>query len=201
MAETRQRLTLKSLLFLVLATGMVASVLAQPIAAKAPHWKDLTPAQKQVLAPFAAEYDHWGAQRRLKWRGIAERYPKMTPEQQQRLQHQMQSWAALTPDQRRVAREQYKSIKSLPPEKKQEMREKWREYQNLPPETKRELAARTPPPPPQLRSSRSNAPATGLGGAGTASTPAPVSPSSAAPPPAAGPMPSPSSPVTPKTTP
>ena len=79
-------------------------------------------------------------QRKQKWLGIAQRYPKMPPAQQQRVQQQMGAWASLTPDQRRVAREQYKSLKQLPPEERQAVREKWQEYQQLPPEKRRELA-------------------------------------------------------------
>ena len=87
------------------------------------------------------------AQRKQKWLGIAQRYPKMPPAQQQRVQQQMGTWANLTPEQRRVAREQYKSLKQLPPEKRQEVREKWQEYQQLPPEKRRELARRRKPRP------------------------------------------------------
>ena len=65
--------------------------------------------------------------RKQKWRGVAQRYPGMHPDEQQRLQQQMQSWAQLTPEQRKVAREQYKSLKALPPDKKEEVRQKWEE--------------------------------------------------------------------------
>ena len=41
--------------------------------------------------------DQWDAQRKAKWRGIAQRYPKMGPDEQQRIQQQMKSWAELTP--------------------------------------------------------------------------------------------------------
>ena len=100
--------------------------------------------------------------------GVAQRYPGMHPDEQQRLQQQMQSWAQLTPEQRKVAREQYKSLKALPPDKKEEVRQKWEEYQNLPPERKREREARptkngrpmapmrAPPPPPPSPPPRSS---------------------------------------------
>ena len=100
-----------------------------------------------MLAPLASDWNNLDAQRKTKWREIAQRYPKMGPEEQQRIQQQMKSWAALTPQQRQAAREQYKSLKQLPPEKKAEARQKWEEYQQLPPEQKRELAARQPPAP------------------------------------------------------
>ncbi len=76
---------------------------------------------------------------------IAQRYPKMRPDEQQRVRQQMATWAQLSPEQRQAARERYKTMKTLPPEKKQEVRQKWEQYQTLPPETKRELAAKPPP--------------------------------------------------------
>lgn len=85
-------------------------------------------------------------QRKQKWLGIAKRYPKLPPAEQQRIQEQMGTWARLTPDERRAARERFKTIKQLPPEQRQAVRQKWQEYQQLPPEKRQELA--TPPTPP-----------------------------------------------------
>ena len=98
------------------------------------------------------------AQRKQKWRGLAQRYPKMSVDEQQRIQQQMKSWAELTPQQRQAAREQYKSLRQLPPEKKDEVRQKWQEYQNLPPEQKRELADRSVATPGTPGANRSQAP-------------------------------------------
>jgi hypothetical protein len=101
-----------------------------------------------VLAPLAPDWNQLDPQRKQKWRGIAQRYPRMSAEEQQRVLEQMRPWAELTPDQRRAVREQYKSMRTMPPDKKEEVKQKWQEYQSLPPETKRELASRPPPPPP-----------------------------------------------------
>jgi len=132
----------------VLAAGLAASAYAQPIGTRTPSWADLSPPEKQFLTPFAQEWDTWDATRKAKWRGIAQRYPKMAPDEQQRVQQQMTAWAQLSPAERAAARERYKSLKTLPPEKKQEVRQKWEQYQNLPPETRRELATKPPPAPP-----------------------------------------------------
>ena len=67
--------------------------------------------------------------RRKKWVKIADGYPKLKPEQQQRLQTRMKDWAKLTPEQRRVAREKYKTIKKLPPAKRDEVKAQWEQYQ------------------------------------------------------------------------
>ena len=158
MAEAHWRRVARDfLLTLTLAAALAASAFAQPIGTRSPSWAELPPSEKQFLAPFAADWDIWDAQRKAKWRGIAQRYPKMAPDEQARVRQQMGTWAQLSPAERAAARERYKSLKTLPPDKKEEVRQKWEQYQNLPPETKRELATkpppsargtRTPPPPP-----------------------------------------------------
>jgi hypothetical protein len=93
-----------------------------------PSWGQLTPDEQQILAPIKAEWDKLDAPRKRKWIGIAQRYPKMKPEEQTRLQKRMQEWASLTPDQRRAAREKYKEFEQLPAEERQAVREKWDKY-------------------------------------------------------------------------
>lgn len=145
MAEAHRKLT--SLRIAIAAALLGAAccggpVLAGPVILHSPTWAELSPANKAALAPLASQWDQLDGQRRRKWLGIAQRYPKMPPAQQERAQQQMATWAKLTPDQRHAAREQYKSFKQLPPEKRQEVREKWQQYQQLPPEKRRELARR-----------------------------------------------------------
>lgn len=94
-------------------------------------WVELTPAQKEILAPLASEWDSLEPFRKKKWLGVAKRYPKMTPEQQQRIQSRMRDWVKLTPEQRRQAREKYRTLKQMPPEKRREIKQKWREYERL----------------------------------------------------------------------
>jgi len=98
----------------------------------------------QVLAPLQPDWDNLDAQRKQKWRGIAQRYPQMKPDEQARIHEQMRGWAQLSPDERRAAREQYKSINKLPPDQRADVKQKWEQYQSLPPEQKRELASRPP---------------------------------------------------------
>jgi hypothetical protein len=143
-----RRAALSLLAACLLGAGGVRGVQGQSPLIGAPSWSALTPAEKQVLAPLAGEWDRMDAQRRLKWLGIARRYHTMKPEEQQRIRTQMQAWAKLTPEQRQAARERYRALKKLPPEKRGEVRRKWEEYQNLPPERRRELAAQPAPPSP-----------------------------------------------------
>ena len=98
---------------------------------KQPDWVQLTPEQQHILAPLASDWNNFDNTRRKKWLLLAKRYPKMKPEQQQRLQTQMQEWARLTPAQRQIARENYKKLAKQPPEKREVVKQKWRERQKL----------------------------------------------------------------------
>jgi hypothetical protein len=107
-----------------------------------PAWVELSPEQRQILSPLQADWENFERERRLKWIGIAKRYPKMKPEEQARVQRRMQAWAKLTPEQRRQARESYKNI-AKDKDRHGDLREQWAEYQALPPEERQSLA---PPP-------------------------------------------------------
>ena len=124
-----------------------AVVASSPAAAvgpgqQAPTWAQLSPGNRQVLAPLASEWDSFDPQRKQKWLGIANHYPMLAPVEQQRVQQQMSAWAHLTPEQRQLARQQYKNLRQVPPEQRQQVAQKWHEYQQLPPEKRREFAAR-----------------------------------------------------------
>jgi hypothetical protein len=102
-------------------------------AASRPAWAELTAEQQRVLAPLKADWDWLDRERKLKWVGIAKRYPAMKPQEQARVQRRMQAWAKLTPEQRRQARESYKQIAKQPPAQRDKLREKWAEYQRQQP--------------------------------------------------------------------
>ncbi len=106
-----------------------------------PLWSELSPQQQHVLGPLAADWENLDTTRRKKWVTIANRYPKMKPDAQQRLQNRMQAWAKLTPEQRRVAREKYRSLKQLPPPQRQEVSQKWQQQQSSTPEAVPDAAA------------------------------------------------------------
>lgn len=122
---------------------------AEPVAASAPAasarttpgkanaWHTLTPRQQNILYPLRPEWNNFSDLNRSKWLKIAERYPKLKKDQQQRLQERMRDWVALTPQQRRIARENYQISKQLSAEKKAEA---WQDYQQLSEEQKRKLA-------------------------------------------------------------
>ena len=125
-------------LSIALSGFLPATASAAPLPVKQPDWVALTPAQKQVLAPLESDWNNFPQNRRKKWIGLADRYPKMNPDEQKRVQERMAEWAKLSPEQRRAASETYKKAATLPPDKQ---KEKWEQYQNLPEDQKRALAA------------------------------------------------------------
>ena len=125
---------------LIASTGWAApsspSMIATP---PQPKWSELNIKQKIVLAPLSDDWDSLEFFRQKKWLGIAERFPQMAPDEQRRIQVQMQEWSKLTPEQRQLARETFKSTNRLPADKKQELKQKWEEYSSLPEEEKKKL--------------------------------------------------------------
>jgi hypothetical protein len=133
---------------LAFAPATLAAAPAQPPAPK-PPWSQLTGAQQAVLAPLKEDWDEIDTTRRKKWLGIADRYPRMKPDEQQRLQARMRDWAKLSPEQRRIAREKYKTLKKMPPDQREQVKTQWREYQQSltpPPDAASTEAAKTAPP-------------------------------------------------------
>lgn len=127
MAQARLALMLLAVcLFVLPAFGASSSGAKKPAR---PAWSELTPAQKQVLAPLEREWERLDTTRRRKWVTIANRYPKMKPLQQQRLQRRMNDWAKLTPEERQAAREKYQTLKKLPPDQRERFLRQWTEYQ------------------------------------------------------------------------
>jgi hypothetical protein len=103
-----------------------------------PVWAELTPVQREVLAPLAAQWPQFDSNHKVKWLAISNKYPTMTPEQQGRLKQNIADWAKLTPEQHRLARESYAKAKKLDADQKNEQ---WQQYQQLPEDQKQKLAA------------------------------------------------------------
>ncbi|HYM48096.1 MAG TPA: DUF3106 domain-containing protein [Burkholderiaceae bacterium] len=102
-----------------------------------PAWSELTPAQRDALAPLAGQWETLGPERKRKWLDVAAKYPKLTPDAQQHVQQRMGEFARLSPEQRVTARENFRSAYELPADKRQE---KLQRYQELPDDKKRALA-------------------------------------------------------------
>ena len=131
------------ILFLgLLGTAFAATTPAQPKPAK-PDWSELKPAQQEVLAPLKEHWSEMASTPRQKWVKVANAYPKMKPDEQQRLQERMRDWVKLSSEQRRVAREKYLAIKKLPPAKREDVKLQWQQYQQS--LVKSEAASGEPP--------------------------------------------------------
>jgi hypothetical protein len=106
-------------------------------------WSALSPSQKLALRPLEAEWGRIDNPRRSKWLEIADRFPKMSPAEQARVQNRMAEWAKLTPRERGQARMNFREAQQVPA---QERKAKWEEYKALPPEQRKQLAAKAVPP-------------------------------------------------------
>lgn len=147
---TRTQKVFSLALFALLCTIQVNTVQAQPApiagngkAASIPEkkpdgtWEGLKPAQQKILAPLESDWDYMLPDSRRKWIQVANIYPKMSAQDQERLQSRMASWSNLSQKERRLARENYLSSLKFPAEKKAEA---WSAYQKLSDEQKKKLA-------------------------------------------------------------
>ena len=100
-------------------------------------WEGLKPAQQKILAPLESDWDYMLPDSRKKWTQVANIYPKMSSQDQERLQSRMAGWSNLSQKERRLARENYLSSLKFPAEKKAEA---WSAYQKLTDEQKKKLA-------------------------------------------------------------
>lgn len=114
-----------------------AAKAAQPNTGVRPRWNELTPAQRDALAPLAGMWETLGPERKRKWLEVAAKYPKLTPEAQQRVQQRMAEFVQLSPEERITARENFRRAYELPADQRQE---KLQRYQELPEDKKRALA-------------------------------------------------------------
>lgn len=126
----------------------VAIVWINVQAAQPPHtqlsWQQLSPMQKEALAPLQPEWERFNADRKRKWLNIASRYPAMSPAQRATLHHRMTAWVNMTPQQRRMARENFLATGKAPLDSRKEA---WERYQKLPDAEKRKLAREAKLPP------------------------------------------------------
>jgi hypothetical protein len=99
--------------------------LAQPL------WSELTPAQQQVLAPFASQWNSLPISEKRAWADLASRFPKMKPDTRTRVERRIAEWAELTPEQRRLARANYRLAKRIA---RENLLAEWESYQAMTPD-------------------------------------------------------------------
>ena len=100
-------------------------------------WEGLKPNQQKILAPLESDWDYLSPDSRKKWIQVSNIYPKMSAQDQERLQSRMASRSNLSQKERRLARDNYLSSLKFPAEKKAEA---WTAYQKLSDEEKKKLA-------------------------------------------------------------
>ena len=110
-----------------------------PPFAASPAWVALTPTQRAALKPLEREWGAIDGNRRQKWLEIAGRMPRMSADDQARVQARMIEWAAMTPQQRAQVRLLFQEAKQVAP---QNRKESWDAYQALPSDERLRLAAR-----------------------------------------------------------
>lgn len=98
------------------------------LSAAGPRWREITPAQRQVLMPLRDRWDSIGALAKRRWLVLADRYPQMDESERNKLFSRMNTWASLSAQQRNQARINFESVKRL---SAQELQSKWDEYQAL----------------------------------------------------------------------
>jgi len=121
------------------------------ITGNGPSWQALTTAQQLALVPLAGEWDTMDSLRKEKWIAIGNRYARMSPAEQTRIQTRMRDWVKLTPEQRRSVRQNYASTKKLDADQKSVQ---WQQYLQLSDEQKAQLAKQKLSPVPATAVSR-----------------------------------------------
>jgi Protein of unknown function (DUF3106) len=106
------------------------------------RWRDLKPAQQNVLRPLEREWSGIGAAHKQKWIELSGNFEKRSPAERQRIQERMTEWARLSPQERSQARLHFQEANQLTP---QDRKARWDAYQALPPEKKQQLADRAAP--------------------------------------------------------
>lgn len=130
-SPSRVRLaTVLAALALVAALGLGQRAMAQP-PGPAPAWSSLDADQRNLLAPFAGEWDGWLDGERRAWLALAARFPAMPPAEQLRARERIRQWAQLDPEARRTARANFHMTRRIP---EHERIERWQRYRSMTPE-------------------------------------------------------------------
>ena len=150
-SATRRTLLAGAAAVSALLFGSAAVAQVKPAApAAGPAWNQLSPQQREALAPLAGDWAGMPAENKRKWLEIAAKYPQLSPEGKERMQARMAEFAKLTPEQKRTARENFQRAYELPRESRESAVQ---QYQALPDDKKKELTERS-----QQRKAASKAP-------------------------------------------
>ena len=103
-------------------------LLCLPAFASAETWLELTPIQKEALAPLSNDWDALPKKQQLHFLKLANHYPRLTLDKKDRLHKQLVAWSKLTPEQRKRAREKYIAFSKATPEKREQVKQGLRKH-------------------------------------------------------------------------
>lgn len=101
-------------------------------------WLNLTATQKKALAPLAPHWAQISPAQKNKWLAMAKNFDNLSAKEQATLHERMADWASLSPQQRAQARLIFNETKSIGADEK---KTHWEAYQALSAEEKKKLAA------------------------------------------------------------
>ena len=125
------------------STNATAATARAAASLKSSTWRQLTPMQRQALAPLGAQWSALTPQQQTKWLTISKNFNQLPVADQITMHSRMADWVDLSPQQRNLARLNFNQMQSLP---KEDKKAKWETYQALPAEEKRLLGERTASP-------------------------------------------------------
>ena len=103
------------------------------------RWRELSPQQREALAPLEREWPTIDAPRKQKWITLAGRFHSLGPDERARITERMSDWARLTPAERGQARMRFEEVRQVPAP---DRNARWQAYQALPADAKQQFAAR-----------------------------------------------------------
>jgi hypothetical protein len=106
-------------------------------------WLNLTDSQKKALAPLAPHWTQISPAQKNKWVTMSKNFDNLSAKEQATLQERMADWASLSPQQRAQARLTFNETKNIAADEK---KTHWEAYQALSAEEKRLLSAASMPP-------------------------------------------------------
>lgn len=96
-------------------------------------WSQLTRLQKDVLAPFKDQWNGWSTAEKRSWVLLANRFPRLGAQEQERARVRIAQWATLSPAQRETARASIRLFRDTGPGERQA---EWQRYQQMTQEQK-----------------------------------------------------------------
>lgn len=108
--------------------------------AKIPNslWQNLSYSQKKALAPLAPHWAQISPAQKNKWLAMSNNFDNLSPQEQATLHNRMADWASLSPQQRAQARLSFNETKTLAADQK---KSQWEAYQALSQDDRKKLAA------------------------------------------------------------